>query len=180
MESMCTTKYIRYSVIHILLFLASCIIGFFIGQVSGDIGEISFINKPFYEYFLHNISTCMVLVGIGIITYGCLTWIPLIYNGMILGMAVCFLAKSYSALNIVVFFAHAVFEVPALMLAIYLGKVCAVELKEIAVSLVRKKEITLIQKQQLVKIVIGFGIMTVFLLVAGVIEAVPKVSKGGI
>jgi|GEM_PF-2967012 len=175
MNIMLKSKYSRYVIIHIMLFLSSTIIGVFIGRVAGNIGEIAFLDKPFYKYFFHNVSSCLVLIIIGVITYGFLTWIPLVYNGIILGMAINFLSYQHSGVSIFYYFIHAIFEIPALMLSIYLGKVLAVETKNLAVSFVKRKKAGGERKfTDLLYILKLLLLMVVFLLVASILESIPK------
>lgn len=174
MNSILRTKYIRYVLIHILLFISSCIIGVFVGQVVGDIGKVPFLDKAFYEYFFHNLSTCIILIGVGIITYGYLTWIPLIYNGIVLGMAINFLSYHNTGWSILGYFSHAVFEIPALMLSIYLGKAFAVEVKSFITIVVTEKQIKTYHKVEIRNLIYLSLLMALFLLIASIIEAIPK------
>lgn len=172
MKLLFNKKYNKYVIIHILLFLSSSIIGFFLGSIVGDIGNIPFLDKPFYAYFFHNIVSCFTLIGFGIITYGFLTWLPLIYNGAVLGMAINFLAYYHSTKEILIYFSHAIFEIPALILSIYLGKVIAVEIKSLLVLVFKRKKINNTNFKNILTIML---IMVVLLFVASVIEAIPKV-----
>lgn len=165
-------KYTKYVWIHILLFLSSSIIGVLFGRIVGNIGDIPFLEKPFYDYFFHNLLSCFTLIGVGIITYGFLTWIPLIYNGIVLGMAINFLSYYHSAKDILRYFLHAIFEIPALMLSIYLGKVLAVELKSMLLSMIKKGKIEETDLKNIFKLLI---LMIILLFIASIIEAMPKV-----
>ena len=174
MKLVLNIKYVQYSIIHILLFIASCIVGLFVGQAEENIGHISFLNKPFYEYFMHNVSTCIVLIGIGVVSYGCLTWLPLVYNGIVLGMAINFLSYSYSVQEIIKLFAHSIFEIPALMISIYLGKALAVAFKNCLLMIIKQKKLEIGNKKEFLKIILVFLVMILFLFIASLIEAIPK------
>ena len=172
MKSLFNHKYYKYVYIHILLFISGIIIGVFIGRAVGNIGNIEFLDKPFYSYFFHNLISCFVLIGFGIITYGFLTWIPLTYNGIVLGMAIHFLTYYHSVKDILLYFSHAVFEIPALFLAIYLGKIFAVEIKLKVAAILKKK---VIDDTAFKKNIVLVLIMIVLLFVASIIEAIPKI-----
>lgn len=165
-------RYYRFVYIHILLFIAGTIIGAFIGRAVGNIGSIEFLDTPFYSYFFHNLITCLILIGLGIITYGCLTWIPLTYNGIVLGMAIHFLTYYHSMQEILLYFFHAVFEIPALFIAIYLGKILAVEIKMKLVDIFKKKRNYNLDSKKYAVLLL---IMVILLFIASIIEAIPKI-----
>lgn len=172
MKSLFDRRYYKYVFLHILLFIAGAILGIFVGRAVGDIGNIEFLEKPFYSYFFHNLISCLVLIGFGIITYGFLTWIPLIYNGIVLGMAIQFLTYYHPIKDIFLYFSHAVFEIPALFIAIYLGKLLAVEIKLKLLSILKKKSW---DGEELKKSIALAVIMTALLFAASMIESMPKV-----
>jgi uncharacterized membrane protein SpoIIM required for sporulation len=166
-------KYKKYVIIHTLIFIFGIIVGVMLGNVIGDIGEIPILSKPFYDYFIHNLITCITIILFGVITFGFLTWIPLIYNGVILGMAINFLSYHNDSFQILIYFAHGFVEIPSLMLSIYLGKLISMNIREALIALIKKKKFA-INSSFFKEIGIMFSIITGLLLLASIIEALPK------
>lgn len=162
-------EYKKYIIINISILIAGIITGILIGHSIGSIGEIPFLKIPFYKYFIHNAKTCMILILLGVISYGILTWIPLVYNGFILGSAISFLSYQYSPSKIMILFSHAIFELPAVIIAIYLGRMISSEL----LKFIKRKNKNSFGDflKKILKIII---FMIALLLFASFIEAMPK------
>lgn len=95
----------NYIMVHLLLFFAGIIIGYLFGHIIEDIGEMPFTLRSYQDYFSHNFSSCLLLIFIGFLTYGLLSWIPLVYNAIVFGVAIKLLLQKYTYLQ-VIFFIH--------------------------------------------------------------------------
>lgn len=161
-------KFKRYLFIIILLFVLSGIVGFFVARVSGGIGKIPFIHRPYYEYFWHNLKANLFYVGISFISYGILSIPLLIINGFILGGAIGILSYQFNVWEIMWLFNHGIFELPAFFLSIYLGKSLAYD----AFSMFRRRSNNYLE-------IVFRGIsmiivISLLLIMASIIESIPK------
>lgn len=121
----------NYIMVHLLLFFAGIIIGYLFGHIIEDIGEMPFTLRSYQDYFSHNFSSCLLLIFIGFLTYGLLSWIPLVYNAIVFGVAIKLLLQKYTYLQVIFLFTHGIFEIPTIFLSIYLGRVFAIEFKNV-------------------------------------------------
>lgn len=171
MTTILNFKFRKFILIHILLFVISGILGFLAGSLTRDVKSIEFFNKPFLEYFGHNLLICIIIILIGIISNGYLLWIFMIMNGYVLGSAIGMLSSNFKSVDILLFFMHGIFELPALFLSVYIGKCLS--------TIIIKKFFSKSQlfKKGQVKIIFSLLIlMVILLLIASIIESLPKLG----
>ena len=95
----------------------------------------------------------------------------MIMNGYVLGSAIGMLSNNFTSLDILLFFMHGLFELPALFLSVYIGK-C---LSTIIINKIFSKP-QLFRKSQ-IKIIFSLVIlMVILLLIASMIESSPNLG----
>ncbi|MCK1203021.1 stage II sporulation protein M [Streptococcus uberis] len=100
----------NYIMVHLLLFFAGIIIGYLFGHIIEDIGEMPFTLRSYQDYFSHNFSSCLLLIFIGFLTYGLLSWIPLVYNAIVFGVAIKLLLQKIYLSTSYFFYSHMVYS----------------------------------------------------------------------
>lgn len=171
MTTILNFKFRKFIFIHILLFIISSILGFLAGNLTRDVKSIEFFNKPFLEYFWHNLLICIVIILIGIISNGYLLWIFMIMNGYVLGSAIGMLSSNFTSLDIILLFMHGLFELPALFVSVYIGK-C---LGTIIINKIFSRP-QLFRKSFIKIIFFLVVLMVILLLIASIIESLPKLG----
>lgn len=162
-------KFKKFIFIHILLFMIASILGFLAGDLTREVKSFEFFNKPFTEYFWHNLLICIVIILIGIISFGYLLWIFMIMNGYVLGTAIGMLSGHFTIEDIGLFFMHGLFELPALFLAVYIGKYSSSVIVE---KVFHKSHVS--KRKQIKTILLLVILMSSLLLIASIIESLPK------
>ncbi|UXS21657.1 stage II sporulation protein M [Staphylococcus delphini] len=171
MSTILRFKFKKFILIHILLFLIASLLGFLTGNLTRKIEKITFFNKSFSEYFLHNLTICLFIILIGIFTLGYFLWIFMLMNGYVLGSAIGMLNIEFQTVDIIYLFIHGIFELPALFLAVYIGKYISHLIVE---SIFRNSQ--LLQKRPIKIILFLLFIMVFLLLIASIIESLPKIG----
>lgn len=159
----------NYIMVHLLLFFAGIIIDYLFGHIIEDIGEMPFTLRSYQDYFSHNFSSCLLLIFIGFLTYGLLSWIPLVYNAIVFGVAIKLLLQKYTYLQVIFLFTHGIFEIPTIFLSIYLGRVFAIEFKNVIKEIFFEKQIVFC-KDNFKKYSLLFLILIFMLLIAAILE----------
>lgn len=104
-------------ILSVIIFLVSTFIGFSI--------DLGFENEAFTAsakgIFLNNLSVCFTLI-VGLLSFGLVSFIVLVINGVYLGSAMKFYITNNSLEQmLLVFVPHAIFEIPAILLSASIG-----------------------------------------------------------
>lgn len=123
-------------------------------------------NDSFNNLVIHNGEMLIITFGLSFISVGYLALIEIGLNGFLFGMGIAILVNKYGILVSFILLIHSVFELPAMVIAAFLGRITVISLH----SRLVKKRSKYCWKEWLFILII----MLLFLVLAGAIESIPR------
>lgn len=112
-----SNKYKGKFIIMLFIFLLAILIGYIYQSFDSSPTNFERSNLDWHDYYLNNIKVASVIFLAGLVSYGILSGIIIFFNGLITGIAMAMIVNTKPILFWQTLFPHAIFELPALLLA---------------------------------------------------------------
>lgn len=159
-------QYRRKFIFSFLIYFLFVIIGFVIERYQ-PLLPVKNPRIAWYQYFYHNIEQSLIVIGLGVLSYGIISYALLAFNALIAGYAIEIMIRHHLTSAIwTAFLPHAVFEIPATILSVVVPFMVWRLIRNRSKS-TKAKPIPILRTE----IVPSLVLITLFLLVAGIMES---------